>query len=207
MSSETIPIHVPVPAPHGVHGGLLDPHKVGMIAFLISEVAFFGTLIVAYVSFLGQPMTGPTPATLSLVLVSFTTLCLLSSSVTIHYAEKALHAGKSAEFRRLFGATIGLGVVFLAGTAYEWYDLIYQHGLTISRNMFGTTFFTLVGFPAAHVTIGVIIMSILLALAVRQQVSVLGITLISWYWHFVDGVWIVVFVVVYVVGTSLPGGK
>ncbi len=209
--TEAAPATAPHSGGHAGHGGVLEPHKVGMIAFLISEAAFFATLIVTYLAFLGAPMTGPTPATsLSLLLVSFTTICLLSSSVTVHLAEKALHAGRQGDFLRYFGATIVLGVVFLNGTAYEWYELIYHQGLTISRNMFGTTFFTLIGFHAAHVTVGVIVMLILFGLGLGGRVSKtnpLGVVLISWYWHFVDGVWIVVFLVVYLVGTSLPGGK
>ena len=75
--------------------------------------------------------------------------------------------------------------------------------LTISRNLFGTTFYTLVGFHALHVSAGVIAMSIVLALAARGAATSkrhAAVELISWYWHFVDGVWIVVFTVVYLVG-------
>jgi cytochrome c oxidase subunit III len=182
----------------------LGPYKVGMLTFLLSEVAFFSTLIVTYVWFLGKSTTGPTPAeALSLNLVIGTTLCLVASSVTIHFAEHSLRRGRVSTFLLLWVLTIGLGVLFLVGTGYEWYDLIYNKGLTISRNMFGTTFYTLVGFHAAHVTGGVIMMLILLGLALRGQVSpsnVLGVELVSWYWHFVDVVWLVVFTLVYVIG-------
>jgi cytochrome c oxidase subunit 3/cytochrome o ubiquinol oxidase subunit 3 len=94
-------------------------------------------------------------------------------------------------------------VAFLLGTAYEWNGLIRDHGLTISRNLFGTTYYTLVGFHALHVTIGVLVMLTVLGLALRRQVTVQnasGVQLVSWYWHFVDVVWIVVFTVVYLVG-------
>jgi cytochrome c oxidase subunit 3/cytochrome o ubiquinol oxidase subunit 3 len=148
-------------------------------------------------------VTGPTPADLTLPLVICTTLCLLSSSVTIHLAEGALERGNQGGFLLLWTATIALGVAFLLGTAYEWYGLIFDKGLTISRNLFGTTYYTLVGLHALHVTGGVTIMLIVLGLALRRQVTSAnkaGVGLVSWYWHFVDGVWVVVFSVVYLVG-------
>jgi cytochrome c oxidase subunit III len=182
----------------------LTPGQWGMIAFLCSEVAFFSTLIVTYIVFYGRDSQpggsgGPTPADVfSLPLVFVSTICLLASSVTIHLAERSLHHNWG-HFNQLWGATIALGIVFLLGTLHEWNDLITNHGLTISRNMFGTTYYTLVGFHALHVTVGVIIMSIVLTLAFR---NLLGnqkqtVELVSWYWHFVDVVWLVVFTVVY----------
>jgi cytochrome c oxidase subunit 3 len=180
----------------------------GMIAFLVSEATFFSTLVMVYLVFIGADQLpggrgGPTPAeVLSLQLVLGTTICLLSSSATIHFAERALRRGGEGGFRLWWTATILLGVAFLAGTAYEWRDLI-AHGLTVQRNLFGTTYYTLVGFHGAHVTAGVIIMLIVLGLALRRQVTAAnphGVELVSWYWHFVDGVWVVVFTVVYLVG-------
>jgi cytochrome c oxidase subunit 3/cytochrome o ubiquinol oxidase subunit 3 len=181
----------------------LSPPQWGMVTFLVSEVAFFSTLIATYVSFLGRPLDGPTPAVLSLSLVIGTTVCLLSSSVTAHFAERALRGGSRTGFVALWSATIALGVAFLAGTAYEWNELISEHGLTISRNVFGSAYYTLVGFHALHVTIGVLILLVVLGLVLRGRVTSshpLAAELTSWYWHFVDGVWVVVFTVVYVVG-------
>jgi cytochrome c oxidase subunit 3/cytochrome o ubiquinol oxidase subunit 3 len=174
-----------------------------MLSFLLSEIAFFGTLIVTYIAFLGAEQTGPTPKVLSLTLVIGTTICLLSSSGTVHLADKRLAAGEARGFICWWSATISLGVLFLAGTGYEWHDLITREGLTISRNVFGSTFYTLVGFHALHVTAGVIAMSIVLLLAVRGALGGkhrAGVEMVSWYWHFVDGVWIVVFTLVYLVG-------
>ncbi len=182
----------------------LNAYEWGMIAFLISEVSLFSTLIVTYLSFLGRDTVGPSPAeALSLLFVIFTTLCLLSSSVTIHKAEKALKSGDQARFRRLWGATIALGIIFLLGTAYEWRELIVRYHLTIDRNLFGTTYYTLVGFHGLHVTLGVVTMLVVLGLVLAHRLSrehELAIKLVSWYWHFVDAVWVVVFTVVYVLG-------
>ena len=194
---------LPVPPPISPEKTLSAP-QWGMVAFLLSETAFFGTLVVTYLSFLGKDQTGPTPAeALSLPLALCTTLCLLSSSATIHFAEGALHQGGRGRFRLWWALTIALGVAFLGGTAFEWYDLITRHQLTISRNLFGSTFYTLVGFHGFHVTAGVIAMLIVLGLATRGQVTEknpLGVQLVAWYWHFVDGVWVVVFSVVYLFG-------
>ena len=194
----TFPAPPPVPRERR-----LSTYQWGMITFLVSEVAFFSTLIVTYVIYIGKDASGPTPAILSLPLVVCTTICLLASSGTIHMAERSLNAGSRSGFFLWWSATIVLGVLFLAGTVYEWNDLITHEGLTISRNLFGTTYYTLVGFHALHVTAGVILMSIILALAAGRQVTgnhSVGVQLTSWYWHFVDVVWVVVFTVVYLIG-------
>ncbi len=197
----------PTPPPVVAERNLSAP-QWGMISFLISEVAFFTTLIVAYVAFMGQDTVGPTPSeALSLPLVIGTTICLLSSSVVVHAAQRALERGNQGLFCLLWFGTIVLGIAFLAGTAYEWRELIFDKGLTISRNLFGTTFYTLVGFHALHVTGGVTAMLVVLLLALRRKVThenQTGPELVAWYWHFVDGVWIVVFCVVYL--TAVGGG-
>ncbi len=174
-----------------------------MIGFLVSEAAFFCTVIVVYLAFVGAVQSGPTPAVLSLPLVIGMTACLLSSSVTVHLATKSLRSRAKSAFIRWWSATILLGIAFLAGTGFEWSNLIGKYGLTISRNMFGTTYYTLVGFHALHVTVGVLVMLIMLALALNSRTAAakpLGVELVSWYWHFVDVVWVVVFTVVYLVG-------
>jgi cytochrome c oxidase subunit 3 len=210
-----VPVPPPAAAPGAVAPSLPVPPSVepnegmgtarwGMIAFLVSEVAFFSTLIVTYITFLGDEGPGPTPReSLSLGLVLATTACLLSSSVTIHLAEGALHRGRSSMFVPMWGLTILLGTAFLAGTGYEWRELIFEHHLTIDRNLFGTTFYTLVGFHGLHVTIGLIALSAVLFLALRGEIherNAIAVQMVSWYWHFVDAVWVVVFAVVYLIG-------
>jgi len=181
-----------------------SPAQWGVLGFLLSEVALFTTLIVVYLSFLHRDRVGPTPAeALSLPLVIGTTICLLSSSLAIHLADRALERRRQRAFCLWWSGTIVLGVVFLAGTAFEWHELIERHGLTIRRNLFGTSYYTLVGFHGLHVTAGVIMMLVVLGLALRQQVTHAnraGVQLVSWYWHFVDVVWVAVFTVVYLFG-------
>lgn len=193
-----------LPAPVSEHAAAGARIKVGMICFLISEAAFFSTLLMGYIYFLRQTIAsdpGPNQV-FHMPLVLAATACLLSSSLTVHLADLALRRGARGRFLALWAATIALGVVFLGGTALEWRELIGTYGLTIGRNMFGTTYFTLVGFHAAHVTAGVIMMSIVLGLALRRAgaVSATGVEVVSWYWHFVDGVWVAVFTLVYVIG-------
>ncbi len=182
----------------------LPPAKTGMIAFLISEASFFGTLIMAYVYFLSQSTSGnPKPSEVfRLPMVLAASACLFSSSATIHLAEKALSRGRNGTFLKWWGLTIVLGALFLGGTMWEWSDLIGKWGLTISRNLFGTTYFTLVGFHALHVSIGVMVMSIIFGLGVKNLITAgnTAVEVVSWYWHFVDAVWLVVFTLVYLVG-------
>jgi cytochrome c oxidase subunit III len=185
----------------------LAPAKVGMVVFLLSEVAFFGTLVMTYVFFLNQTTQGaPNPRQVfRLPIVLVASACLLASSVTIHLAGRALYRTSRRGFLGWWGLTIVLGVLFLVGTGLEWIDLIGKWGLTMSRNLFGSTYFTLVGFHALHVSVGVIVMSIVFGLAWRRQISErnqTGVEVVAWYWHFVDGVWVVVFTLVYVVGRA-----
>jgi cytochrome c oxidase subunit 3/cytochrome o ubiquinol oxidase subunit 3 len=196
---------LPIPPPIVPEHTLSAP-EWGMASFLVSEVAFFGTLFVTYVAFMGRDVVGPTPAeALTLPIVILSTLCLLSSSVVIHAAERALERDEPRIFCLFLAATIALGIIFLVLTGFEWYELITKHHLTIGRNLFGTTYYTLVGFHGLHVTVGVIVMLIVLNLALRREITSAnrtGVTLVGWYWHFVDAVWIVVFLVVYVASRS-----
>jgi cytochrome c oxidase subunit 3/cytochrome o ubiquinol oxidase subunit 3 len=162
----------------------LSPGEWGLVSFLVSEVALFGTMIVVYVFYLGKDQGGPTPAVaLSLSVVLCTTAWLLASSGTVNVAKRALHGGAQGWFVLWWLATIVLGVLFLGGTAYEWYGLIVDHGLTMSRNLFGTTYYTLVVLHALHVTGGVTIMLIVLGLALRRRVTTANqatVGLMSW---------------------------
>ena len=121
---------------------------------------------------MGRDVVGPTPAeALSLPIVIVSTLCLLSSSVVIHAAERALERDEPRMFCFFLAATIALGIVFLVLTGVEWHDLITNQQLTIGRNLFGTTYYTLVGFHGLHVTVGVIVMLIVLGLALGRQIT------------------------------------
>src|SRR5580765_5158237 len=176
--------------------------RVGMACLIIAESAIFTIFVVAYLFYLGKSLTGPTPREV-LETPIFYTVCLLSSSLTIHFAGKALERGRRGVFLTSWFLTIALGALFLYGTGQEWHRLIYEHGLTISTNLFGTTYYSLVGLHAFHVTAGLAMLSIVLlfGLAGRSgQIRSSHVDVLSMYWHFVDAVWVVVFTVVYVLG-------
>ena len=176
--------------------------KVGMASLIIAESAIFTIFVVAYLYYTGKSLSGPTPREV-LETPIFFTICLLSSSITIHLAEKALELGKRGAFLIFWFLTIFLGGLFLYGTGREWYHLIYEKGLTISTNLFGTTYYSLVGLHAFHVTAGLIMLIIVLLFGFAGRVGreqSVRIQALSMYWHFVDVVWIVVFTVVYIVG-------
>jgi len=181
---------------------LPDRGTVGMMSFIIAESAIFTIFVVAYLFYLGKSVTGPTPRDVLEVPV-FYTICLLSSSVTVHLAAKRLERDGRLTFLILWLLTIVLGGLFMYGTAQEWHRLIYEHGLTISTNLFGTTYYSLVGLHAFHVTVGLVMLATVLVLGVggnvrRAESGRIGV--LSLYWHFVDVVWVVVFTVVYLIG-------
>src|SRR5579872_7310989 len=176
--------------------------KVAMAGLIIAESAIFTIFVVAYLFYLGKSITGPTPREV-LETPIFYTICLLSSSLTIHLAAKALERDYRRLFLGLWLLTIALGGLFLYGTALEWHRLIYEHGLTISTNLFGTTYYSLVGLHGFHVTAGLIMLLIVAVFALAGRVSgkqSRRVEVLAMYWHFVDAVWVVVFTVVYVLG-------
>ena len=177
--------------------------RVGMYCLIAAESAIFTIFVVAYLFYIGKSLAGPKPSDV-LHAPIFYTVCLLSSSLTIHVAVRRLFAGKIAAFGFWWLLTIVLGGVFLFGTAREWAHLIHDEGLTISTNLFGTTYYSLVGLHAFHVTMGLVA---LIAVAVfcftsqLQRDDAERVEILSMYWHFVDAVWVIVFTVVYVIGT------
>ena len=176
--------------------------KVAMACLIIAESAIFTIFVVAYLFYIGKSLTGPTPREV-LETPIFFTICLLSSSFTIHYAGKFLQRGERSLFLNLWSLTVLLGGLFLVGTGMEWQRLIYERRLTISTNLFGTIYYSLVGLHAFHVTAGLIMLSIVAIFALAGRVGTehsRRVEVLSLYWHFVDAVWVVVFTVVYVLG-------
>src|ERR1041385_5161661 len=129
--------------------------KVGMACLIFAESAIFTIFVVAYLFYVGKSLIGPTPREV-LETPIFYTVCLLSSSLTIHLAARRLERGRRAQFLLLWLITLILGGLFLYGTAREWHRLIYERGLTISTNLFGTTYYSLVGLHGFHVTVGLL---------------------------------------------------
>jgi cytochrome c oxidase subunit 3 len=176
--------------------------KVGMACLILAEATIFLIFVVAYLFYVGKSLSGPTPRDV-LTLPIFATICLLSSSATIHFAVAALHAGKRSLCSLWLAATLLLGGIFLGSTALEWFHLIYRDGLSIRTNLFGTTYYSLVGLHATHVIIGLFMLALALLFSLNGAITgkhTDRLEVLSLYWHFVDGVWIVVFLVVYVLG-------
>jgi cytochrome c oxidase subunit 3 len=175
--------------------------RVAMLSLIIGESAIFTIFVVAYVYYIGRSTYGPTPRVLEVPI--FNTICLLSSSIAIMFAERAIGRGRIRNFGAWWATTMLLGIVFLIGTALEWKRLIYTDGLSIRTNLFGTTFYSLVGLHATHVVVGLLMLSLVMIFTLLGRVEqhhTERIQVLSLYWHFVDAVWVVVFTVVYLVG-------
>ena len=175
---------------------------VGMYCLIAAEIAIFTIFVIAYIFYIGKSVTGPQPQDV-LHLPIFLTICLLSSSLTIHFAVRLLRDGRIISFCLWWLLTIALGSIFLLGTLREWLHLIYDEGLTIQTNLFGTTYYSLVGLHAFHVTVGLLAITTVLIFTLRGDVGkqhAERAEVLSMYWHFVDVVWVVVFTVVYIVG-------
>ncbi len=183
-------------------GTLQQRGRAGILALILTESVFFSIFVVAYIFYLGKSLTGPYPKdVLSLPIVN--TICLLSSSITIVIAVRALRAGSIRSFAIWWFVTFALGAEFMTGTAFEWYRLIYHEGLTIRTNLFGTTYYSLVGLHALHVTVGLLLILLVMILTMCGYMNDRHIErteVLSWYWHFVDAVWVIVFLTVYVIG-------
>ena len=193
---------VAISRPHPHADSLPSRGPVGMACLIIGESAIFTIFVVAYLYYVGKSLSGPTPREVLETPILFTA-CLLSSSLTIHLAGTALDRGARGAFVALWLATMALGGAFLFGTGQEWHRLIHEHGLTISTNLFGTTYYSLVGLHAFHVVVGLVLMGIVAVFAIVGYVGrehAPRVNVLALYWHFVDGVWLVVFTVVYVIG-------
>ena len=181
---------------------LPDRGIVAMICLIIAEASIFIIFVVAYIFYLGKSLSGPKPADV-LELPIFSSICLLSSSITAHYAVSSLRKANVRACAAWLAGTILLGGIFITSTGIEWHHLIYDEGLTIQTNLFGTTFYSLVGLHASHVIMGLIMLTIAFIAALRGKMTehhAEKLEVLSLYWHFVDAVWVIVFAVVYVLG-------
>ena len=175
--------------------------RMGMGWFIFSEVmffaAFFGALFYAR-TFAGPWLGGDgSPGQLPL----FNTIILISSSVTVTFAHHALRADKRGATKAWLGLTVLLGVIFLVLQALEYQHAYHDLGLTLNSGIYGSTFFMLTGFHGAHVTMGTLILAIMLIRITRGHFTPdkhFGFEAASWYWHFVDVVWVGLFVFVYI---------
>ena len=176
--------------------------RVAMLSLIIGESAIFTIFVVAYIYYIGKSISGPTPQQV-LDIPFFNTVCLLSSSVTIWLSERQIERGNMKAFAALWALTMALGIEFIVGTGLEWHKLIYVDGLTIHTNLFGTTFYSLVGLHATHVVVGLLMLTVVMIFTLTGHINIRHterVQVLALYWHFVDAVWVVVFTVVYIVG-------
>jgi cytochrome c oxidase subunit 3/cytochrome o ubiquinol oxidase subunit 3 len=122
---------IPIQSPLEMSWGLPYRGTVGMACLIVAESAIFTIFVVAYIFYIGKSLTGPTPAQV-LELPIFGTICLLSSSVTVHFSVSALRKGNLSRFTIYLAGTVLLGSLFLIMTAREWYHLIHDEGLLIA---------------------------------------------------------------------------
>jgi cytochrome c oxidase subunit 3 len=179
-----------------------DRGKVGIIFLILTESILFIMFVAAYLIYIGKSLNPPYPRDV-LEVPYLATVCLLSSSLTIVFAEHALEKNELGRFKLWWAATILLALEFLITTAVEWRKLIYEDHLTIGTNLFGTTFYSLVGLHASHVIVGLSFLTLVMIVTLMGfpiQKQLRRVVFLSWYWHFVDAVWVIVFTVVYWIG-------
>jgi heme/copper-type cytochrome/quinol oxidase subunit 3 len=180
----------------------LSSRKMLMWLFLTSDCMFFGTLIATYMVYKNRSLTPPYPREVfDVPYTSVSAFVLLLSSLTMVLALASIQRGEERKMRIWLGATALLGCVFLGGQFYE-FTTFYGEGLTLSSNLFGSTFFTLTGFHGTHVFIGVFWLASLVTHSIRgklHQEHSLLVEIAGLYWHFVDIVWILIFTLVYLI--------
>jgi cytochrome c oxidase subunit 3 len=178
--------------------------KFAMVLFLGSEVATFGAGFVYYF-FIRTAAWDNLPELVesgnilgSLVIIN--TIILVISSVTLHYAHIALRKNDRQKFIRLLGATLLLGVVFIGGQIYEYYEFIVHENFTIAEGAYASAFYGLTGLHGLHVSLGAVLLGIVFVRALYGQYDAerhTSVSTASMYWHFVDAVWIFLVVVLY----------
>jgi heme/copper-type cytochrome/quinol oxidase subunit 3 len=180
----------------------LDNRKILMWAFLGSDCLFFGALISVYLVYRGRSIAPPVPKEIfDIPFTSVSAFILLASSLMMVLALNSLERGSVSKMRVWLIATALMGTLFLGGQVYE-FVLFYQEGLTLQSNLFGSSFFVLTGFHGTHVAIGVAWLLAIIITAFRGRFTTkntLSLEIAGLYWHFVDIVWILIFVLIYLI--------
>jgi cytochrome c oxidase subunit 3/cytochrome o ubiquinol oxidase subunit 3 len=185
----------------------LPSTKLAMWLFLASECLLFGALITTYVLYRGASQTGPYPSDVfDIPYTSVSSFVLLASSVTMVLALTAAEHHDHPRMRLWLLATAMLGMTFVGGQVYE-FTHFYREGLSLSTNLFGTTFYVLTGFHGVHVTVGILMLLSLVGMSSTNRLPAepsFPVEMVGLYWHFVDIVWIIIFTVVYLIPNAPP---
>jgi cytochrome c oxidase subunit 3 len=209
-------------APHAAHAAHidtstgLDSRKMAFWGFIGSECLLFGSLIATYMAYKGRSIGGPLPheggwtnragevvdhGVFNIPLTTFSTFILLMSSVAMVLALNYTQRGDRKRSALWLFLTAFGGSIFLGCQVYEFTEF-YLYGMTLSSNLFSSSFFTLTGFHGAHVTVGVIYLLTLAALAWKGKIppeKSLNVEIAGLYWHFVDVIWIIIFPLIYLI--------
>ena len=201
---QPVAVHTPENE-HGTTSTGLPSAKLAMWIFLASDVLLFGALITSYVVYRGRSVVGPYPKDVfDIPYTSVSSFVLLASSLTMVLALSSIQRGDVGRMRLWLLATAMLGLTFVGGQVYE-FTSFYREGLSLTTNLFGTTFYVLTGFHGTHVAIGILMLLSVFSLSFGGQVTQkdsLTVELVGLYWHFVDIVWIVIFTIVYLIPTG-----
>ena len=194
------------PAEHETSTGLPNT-KLAMWLFLSSECLLFGALITTYMLYRGQSIAPPYPHDVfDIAYTSVSSFILLSSSLSMVLALAAAEKGDHVRMRLWLLTTAFLGLAFVGGQVYE-FTVFYEEGLALGTNLFGTTFYILTGFHGVHVTVGILMLLSLVGLSTSRQLpeeTAFPVEMVGLYWHFVDIVWIAIFVLIYLIPTPNP---
>lgn len=178
--------------------------SVGTIVFLSQELMFFAGLFAMYFTSRANGQSGDwaeQTANLGFTYGLIITIILVTSSVTSQLGVFAAEKGDVFGLRKWYGITVALGIIFLGMVAYEYY-LMISHGVTIQSSVFGSVFYIITGFHMAHVTVGIIAFIVVLLRVAKSKFTPAQATAamaVSYYWHFVDIIWIAVFFMLYVI--------
>ena len=213
--------HAPALDAHAAHAAHidtstgLDSRKMAFWGFIGSECLLFGSLIATYMAYKGKSLDGPVPhdvvnaagqvvqaGVFNIPLTTFSTFILLMSSVAMVLALNYTQRGDRKNSALWLFLTAFGGAIFLGCQVYEFTYFVVHDEMTLRSNLFSSTFFLLTGFHGAHVTVGVIYLITLAALAWKGRIGPeksLNVEIAGLYWHFVDVIWIVIFPLIYLV--------
>ena len=176
--------------------------KLGMWVFLGSECLLFGGLISTYLLYQDRAIEGPLPKDLyDIPFTSVSSFVLLMSSLTMVLAVGSWMRGDLRRGRTWLLTTALLGGIFIAGQVYEFTSFV-KEGMGYTTNLAASSFYTLTGFHGVHVTVGIIMLVSLAALSFTGRLGAdraETVEIVGLYWHFVDGVWILIFTIVYLI--------
>jgi len=193
------------PSPEHETSTGLPNTKLAMWLFLASDCLFFGALISSYLLYRGASTQGPFPKDVfDIPYTSVSSFVLLGSSLTMVLALAAAQRRDFGRMRVWLLATAMLGMTFVGGQVYE-FTAFNHEGLSLGRNLFGSSFFVLTGFHGAHVVLGILMLLSLVSFSYADKLpedASFPVEMVGLYWHFVDIVWIIIFTVVYLIPTG-----